>query len=271
MPSLRPPRVSAPPADKYELYEKAVQAPEEEARRLAQMFKKATGRPLRRLREDFCGTAALATAFVRLAKENVAVGVDLASEPLAWARRRIDSLPAAVRARIRLVRGDVRSFRGPEADLVAALNFSWQAFTTRSVLHAYFRHAARRVVPGGLVVADVWGGSETQHTGSERRRLPGFTYVWERRSFDPITFRTEARIHFELRGGRTLKDAFAYRWRVWPLPDVVEAFEAAGLVDVAVLWEGTDRRTGGGNGVFRRVKKGEPCRSFIAYVVGRRR
>ena len=46
--------------------------------------------------------------------------------------------------------------------------------------------------------------------------------------------------------------------------------EEAGFMDVHVLWEGTDHDTGEGNGVFRRVKRGDPDEAWIAYVVGRR-
>jgi len=45
---------------------------------------------------------------------------------------------------------------------------------------------------------------------------------------------------------------------------------AGGFRDVHVLWEGTDSRTWSGNGVFRRVRRGEVCPAWIAYVVGRK-
>ena len=52
--------------------------------------------------------------------------------------------------------------------------------------------------------------------------------------------------------------------------DLREVMEETGFEDVHVLWEGTDRETEEGNGVFRRVKKGEACEAWIAYVVGQR-
>ena len=48
---------------------------------------------------------------------------------------------------------------------------------------------------------------------------------------------------------------------------LTEAFEAAGFQDIHFLWEGTDLKTGEGNGVFRRKKKGEPDDAWIAYIV----
>ncbi|HYC76088.1 MAG TPA: class I SAM-dependent methyltransferase, partial [Planctomycetota bacterium] len=88
--------------------------------------------------------------------------------------------------------------------------------------------------------------------------------------FDPVTHDLDARIHFEFKDGTALRDAFVYRWRLWTLPDLREALEAVGFEDVHVLWEGTDPRTGSGNGAWRRVERGEACRSFVAYVVARK-
>ncbi len=45
----------------------------------------------------------------------------------------------------------------------------------------------------------------------------------------------------------------------------------AGFSDIHVLWEGTDRNTGEGNGVFRRVERGGDEEAWIAYVIGQKR
>ena len=41
----------------------------------------------------------------------------------------------------------------------------------------------------------------------------------------------------------------------------------AGFARSVVYWEGTDRRTRKGNGVFRRTSRTETCPSWIAYIV----
>ena len=55
------PPYTARTADRHELYQLAVQSPDEDAAFLARYHEKLTGRPLRVLREDFCGTAALSS------------------------------------------------------------------------------------------------------------------------------------------------------------------------------------------------------------------
>jgi hypothetical protein len=40
----------------------------------------------------------------------------------------------------------------------------------------------------------------------------------------------------------------------------------AGYSDVQVYWEGTDTRTGEGNGVFRRTTRGDDAEAYVAYI-----
>ena len=57
--------LTARTADKHVLYQLSVQAPELDAKTYARWFKRYTGRDLRSLREDFCGTAVLACHHVK--------------------------------------------------------------------------------------------------------------------------------------------------------------------------------------------------------------
>ena len=67
-----------------------------------------------------------------------------------------------------------------------------------------------------------------------------------------------------------MRNAFVYDWRLWTIPELREIMQEAGFVDIHILWEGTERDTGEGNGVFRRVKRGDPDEAWIAFVVGRK-
>ncbi|MFN7589412.1 MAG: hypothetical protein ACK5UQ_13115, partial [Planctomycetota bacterium] len=73
----RPKPLTARTADRHVLYQLSVQAPETDARFYDRWFRKYAGRPLRLLREDFCGTAVLACHHVKRHPENRAIGVDL--------------------------------------------------------------------------------------------------------------------------------------------------------------------------------------------------
>lgn len=264
-------KLSARAVDRHVLYQESVQAPDVDARFLARYFKRYTGRPLRRFREDFCGTAILSCEFVKLHRENRAVGVDLDGPTLEWARsNNLSALAPSQTERIQLIRDDVRRVRRPRVQLLAALNFSYSVFKTRQDMGAYIENTYRSLEPGGLVVLDAWGGGQVQFRMKERKKLNRFTYVWDQADFDPITHHIICKIHFEFRDGTRAKNAFVYDWRLWTLPELRELMTGAGFEDVHVLWEGTDRKSGEGNGVFRRVERGGDEEAWIAYVIGRK-
>ena len=266
------PRLSARTADRHELYQRSVQAPETDAAFYARWFRKYTGRDLRVLREDFCGTAVLACHHVKRHPDNRAIGVDLDGPTLAWGRRHNVErlLDAEQRQRLSLLQKNVLDVRSPKADAILALNFSYSVFKTRRALGDYVKNCHRALKPGGILFLDAWGGPDVLKQQTDRTRQKGFTYLWEQRRYDPISHEITCAIHFEFPDGTKLKDAFVYDWRLWTLAELRELFEEAGFEDVHVLWEGTDQKTGGGNGVFRRKERGDMDEAWISIVVGRK-
>jgi len=264
--------LTARTADRHLLYQRAVQAPETDAAFYSRWFRKYTGRPLRLLREDFCGTAVLACHHVKLHRDNRAIGVDLHWPTLAWGRihnvRKL--LDPAQQRRLLLLQKDVLDVRSPRADAIVAVNFSYSVFKTRRQLAAYLRNCYRALAPGGILFLDAWGGPDVQRRATDVTRLRGFAYEWEQRRYDPISHEITCAIHFAFPDGSRLRDAFVYDWRLWTLAELRELFAAAGFRDVHVLWEGTDRKTGRGNGVFRRKEKGDMDEAWISIVVGRK-
>ena len=263
--------LTARTADKFVLYQQSVQSPEVDVRFLSRRHQQITGRPLRVFREDFCGTAALCCEFVRLHRDNRAVGVDLHGPTLDWGRtHNIAALTSDQQQRLTLLQEDVLAVNGERMDLIAAMNFSYSIFKTRDTLRAYARNVRRGLRPGGLFLLDVFGGSQAQEEMEEETAQAGFTYIWDQAKFDPISHHSTCKIHFAFRDGSMMRSAFVYDWRLWTLPELQEIMTEAGFNDVHVLWEMTDRDTNDGNGVFRRVRCGEADPAWIAYVVGQR-
>lgn len=279
-------RLTARTADVHTLYEAAVQCPEAEVGFVSRQFQRLRGRPARTLREDFCGTGAVAAEWVRSHGQRRAVGLDLDGPTLAEGQRRhIDPLGAEQRSRVRLVRADV--LRPPRIaapgsgvgrgvwggwrgfDVVCAFNFSYWVFGDRATLRRYFEAARRALAPDGVMALDLFGGSDSMLVQQERRRCRGFTYVWDQRSYDPASGAYDCRIHFEFKDGTRLRDAFCYRWRLWTAPEVREVLSEAGFARVRLYAEGDDGR-GGGNGIYREVERFDPDRSFVAYLVAER-
>jgi SAM-dependent methyltransferase len=253
--------------DRHQLYERSVQCPEADVRFFRQAYRKWNADLPRSLREDFCGTAAISAAWVRAHPEHSAIGIDLHAPTLAWGEQHNIRPLGKAAGRVRLIRADVRSVRRPKVDLIAALNFSYFVFKTREDLRSYFRAVRASLAPRGLFVLDIFGGWESQAMTVEKKRLNGFTYFWQNASFDPITHDAVFHIHFRFRDGTERRRAFAYHWRLWSIPEVLETLREAGFARHQVYWEGTDHKTGGGNGVFRVAQSARNTPGWVAYIV----
>ena len=264
------PKFTAKTADKHDLYQRSVQAPEVDSEFFADYFKDYAGRDLRKFREDFCGTFVLSTAFVKLHKDNEAICVDLDGPTLDWGREHnLTRLDPQQQERVHIYQDNVLHVHDPKADLIAAMNFSYCIFKDRPALHRYIKSCYDSLEPGGLLVMDMWGGSETQVLQEEDRDIDdGFTYVWDQDDFDPLTYNIVCRIHFEFTDGSKMRNAFVYDWRLWTPPDLKEAMAAAGFEDIHFLWD-TEEDEDDSN--YERVERGEADEAWITYIVGQKR
>jgi SAM-dependent methyltransferase len=260
-------------SDRHILYERSVQEPSVEVAFIDRIYKRLRGRPPRRLREDFCGTAAVCCEFAKKRPTNTALGLDLDAKTLAWAREHnVAKLKPSQAARVTLLQRDVLH-PGPGAsgmDAIAAMNFSYWVFKDRATLGRYFRSVRRALAPRGLFYLDLYGGYETLKSQRDRRQIgtkrSGFTYVWDQARTNPITHELLAHIHFRMRDGSWIKRAFTYDWRAWSIPEVREVLAESGFTRTTVYWEG-DGDDGEGDGIFRPRERGDNGPSYIAYVV----
>jgi SAM-dependent methyltransferase len=276
--SRAPARRAAAP-DRHALYEAAVQSVDYDLDHVERLFRRLRKRPARMLREDFCGTAGLACGWVQRDPGNVAYGVDLDPEPLGWARAHRLAHMNAGKDRVTLVQGDVLHARVPKVDVTMAYNFSYWVFHTRPALLAYFRAAHEGLKRDGLLMLEMFGGTEAMIELVESRRiagrsgpdgvpLPAFRYVWEQERFDPVTHGLRCAIHFRLAGGREIRHAFRYDWRLWTLPEVRELLLEAGFKDALVYTQGWDDAAGELDGIYRRRTSFTNQESWLAIVVG---
>jgi SAM-dependent methyltransferase len=256
-------------ADVYALYQEAVQDPEGDVALVSRIFKRHFGRVPRDLREDFCGTAAMACAWVCHHGENRAWGVDLDPVPLAWGREHnLGALRPEQAARVRLIQGDVMDVSHARVDATVAFNFSFFVFKTREQLVRYLKKARSTLRDEGLLVLDLYGGADAQRRMTETREHGHFDYVWDQDVFDPINHGAVNYIHFEFSDGSRIHRAFSYDWRMWGIPEVRDALADAGFSASEAYWEQTDRRTNEGNGSYYRAERAEDDPAWVAYVVG---
>lgn len=260
--------------DPLDLYVRSVQSPEHDVDFLTAIYKRHLGGTPKRLREDFCGTGAMAAAWVRRGRGREAWGVDFHAPTLAWGERRFrKKLSARMRERLHLVEADVRSVDVPPVDVLCAQNFSYYVFKQRSELLRYFELGLDGLADeGGVFVVDAFGGyASIEDEREDVTDYGDFHYVWEQHRFDPINGFGTYKIHFRFPDGSALEDAFVYDWRMWTLPEIRDAMREVGFDDVVTYWEEEDPDTGEGTGTFAPRSSANCDPAWNAYVVGVRR
>ena len=266
-------------SDRHLLYSASVQSVEADVDFFERVYKRKRGRPFLRLREDFCGTAALACEWARRRPSHRSWGVDLDRSTLDWAGRQYLPVLGRGAQRVQLQCRDVMQPGEPAVDVVAALNFSYSVFKTRKQLGWYFKVVRDSLRSHGMFFVDAFGGTDAMCEETEHRRIEktiafdgtkiaSFRYTWEQASFNPIDHSIVCHIHFKLRDGTKQKRAFSYHWRLWTLPELQELMLDAGFKSVDVYLEGWDDEADDTDGIFRRRAQFENQGGWVAYVVG---
>ncbi|MDQ7013697.1 MAG: class I SAM-dependent methyltransferase [Planctomycetota bacterium] len=231
--------------DKHDLYEHCVQSPAQLVPMLRAMHAPhppptvgpASSRCLT-LAEDFAGTAALSYLWADASPDHHAVATDLDRAVL---------MRRPAHPRVTRVVADVRLAPPPAArphpaiDILFVGNFSIGYLHTRAELVAYLRNARARLAPGGLFLCDTYGGESAYILGEVHRDHPAPTppggrrirYTWEQRAANPLTGMVTNALHFEIdRAGlieAEFPDAFVYHWRLWSVPELLDAMHEAGF------------------------------------------
>lgn len=259
---------------KYSLYEEAVQTPEQHCAMFALMYADLRGRSARVLREDFCGTFMISCEWVTQDSKNRALCLDIDREPLEYGRKHhLAKLSGEQKRRLQILKRNVVSITSPKADLIVVCNFSFWILKKRAALLEYFKKVRRSLAPRGLFILELAGGPGMIEKTVEQKTINEeamgkFTYVWDQKSFNPITREGRYAIHFKFPDGTSMKNAFEYDWRVWTIPEVRDALTEAGFRQTHVYWE--DSRKGVMPGEYARTEKASNDYSWIAYVVGGR-
>ncbi len=269
-PARRPKKPARGPKsrDRHWLYQESVQSPDIHFGFFDRVYRQRNGRAPSSLKEDFCGTALLASEWVERRPTNTAIGVDLDQPTLAWGKKHnLSRLTDEQLSRVSLLRANVLDVSRPKVDMVVALNFSYFIFRTRDELCEYFEAARRSLAPGGIFIGDLFGGWEAQKPLTERTRYAGFRYLWQLDHYDPVDNFARFHIHFKFNDRGGIRRAFTYNWRLWTIPEIREILEEAGFRHVDIYWENIDQRSGFGNSIFRKVVHAENAPGWIAFFI----
>lgn len=255
----------------YRRYEFAVQNPPALLKFMEREFRVSNRRRPLALREDFCGSAKLAIEWVKQSPRHTVVGVDLAEEPIEYARtQHVSKLTRAQQRRVEFFEGDVRKIPATNFDVIVALNFSYCVFHQRAELLDYFKEARKALNPGGIFMIDLFGGSRSQEAGTRKTDMGKFQYQWECVAFNPVRNRGTYAIHFKPKGAKLVPNAFVYDWRVWTCPELMDVMQDAGFENITPYWEGDDPRGRGGDGKFAPTEWEENCYIWQSFIIGRK-
>jgi SAM-dependent methyltransferase len=264
--------------DLHYLYEASVQGVGTDLDFAARIFKNKNGRKPNDLREDFCGTAALACEWVVRSPKHRAWGVDIDQPTLDWGLQHNVPNIGENAERLTLLCADVLNAETPPVDLVMALNFSYCVFKTRDLLRTYFKQARRALKKDGLFIMDIYGGTEAISAKLEPRkvdaftsvdgtRVPSFQYIWDQAEYNVIDHHVVNYIHFKIPGIGKIEKAFTYDWRLWTLPELQELLIEAGFKSAEIyLHDWT--KDGESDDIYRRRTRYENSLGWVAYVVG---
>lgn len=261
-------RKKLPITEKYKLYESSVQAHEADVEFIYDEYKKHFKKSPIILREDFGGTAIMATEWVKKNPKNIGFSIDLDKEPINYGmKNHFSGLSLNQQKRMHFIHGNVLSHYSFRPDIVVAFNFSYFTFKKREQLLYYFKKVRKTLGKKGAFFLDIFGGTECYQVLEEKTRFKGYTYYWDCQSFNPINNECLYYIHFKThKDGIKYKKVFKYDWRHWGLPEVREILMDAGFSKTKVFWEG-DGENGEGNGEFKALEKEENCQSWISYIM----
>lgn len=262
-------------ADVHVMYQYAVQAPENDIEFFDKVYTEIRGRQPLSMKEDFCGTSYMSVEWCKSDPQRTTVGVDLCHDTLEWGRaHNIEPAGSDVAGRIQLIEADVCDVTEPKVDITCAQNFSFCIFKTRDTLRHYFEAARAGLKDEGMLILDMFGGTECQDELEEETEMEEVdaTYVWEHGSFNPITNEIVCHIHFEFPDGSRMDNAFTYDWRLWSLPELKELLEEAGFSKVRIYWEEFEESDEDddeleGTGEFYETTEEENQESWQAYIV----
>jgi hypothetical protein len=263
-------KAKAPPAsfDKYAYYLNSVQAPDNDVLFLRDTYKELRGKAPEVLREDFCGTFSICCEWAKMGPKFRAHGIDLDYEPIQYGLANyLPKLSSSQQGRVQVHQENVLNPGLPRADIICAMNFSHFIFKERAMMKSYFHNCYATLNPGGIMVADCFGGSACFEPNTDATPMKNFTYYWQEESFDPVTNNAVFNIHYKPKGQKKIEKVFTYDWRMWSIPEIRDMMLETGFRKTHVYWEGTTKK-GEGDGNFKQVEKGEECQAWIAYIVG---
>ena len=268
LPMKKKSHLTAKTANKYDLYEESVQNVDFEVEFISKIYKRKNKIKCKSIREDFCASAKISSAWVKDNKNNIAYAVDFDQKILDFAKTSFSkNMSRDELDRLKLIKGNSLTKQTAKVDCVSAFNFSYWVFKERSELIKYFKNAYKNLNKKGLLMLDAFGGYEAHQELEEKTQYKNFTYCWDQSCFNPITNELTCYIHFEFKDGSSIKKAFEYNWRLWSLPEIRECLLEAGFKSTDIYMQGWDDEKEEETEEFTKMTSCDADPGWIAYII----
>jgi hypothetical protein len=242
-------------------------------KRISKIYRDIFSKEALFLREDFSGTFALSCCWVQSDSKRSAIAIDNDKPTLDYGKKNyLSGMSSEEQNRLTPKLGDAIT-KTDLVDIIATFNFSYCLIHERAKLLEYFKKAHASLNDQGIMILDLFGGSESETPEIQERDIDNndqilpFIFEFERKSFNPISRISNYGIHFKYQDGTELMDAFTYEFRMWSITEIRDLFKEAGFSKSVVYWEGFDE-DGFGNGEFYATEKEENSLNWNSYIVG---
>lgn len=259
--------------DRHALYLASVQDPVSDVDRVSNIYSDLFGKRALSFREDFSGTFALSCCWVQSADDRTAISIDIDHETIEYGKKNyFANLAQSEQDRLKVIEGNA-IVETDTVDIIATFNFSYCLLHKRAELLEYFKKCHNSLNKDGMLILDIFGGSESEIPEVQERDIDNCDYIapfvfeFERKDFNPITRLANYGIHFKYPDGTEIIDAFKYHFRMWSITELRDLLDEAGFSKSHVYWEGFDDE-GYGNGEFHQSEVEENTYNWNAYIVG---
>jgi len=260
-------------SDIHALYLASVQDPVSDVHRVSNIYEEIFGQRAISFREDFSGTFALSCCWVQSDDKRSAIAIDIDHETIEYGKKHyLSNMSDNEKERMDVIEGNAIQDTSA-VDIIATFNFSYCLLHKRSELLEYFKKAKASLNKNGMIILDIFGGSESEIPEVQERDIDNCEYIapfvfeFERKDFNPVTRLANYGIHFKYPDGTEILDAYKYHFRMWSITELRDLLEEAGFSKSHVYWESFDEE-GYGNGEFYQTESEENTFNWNAYIVG---
>lgn len=217
-------------SDKFNLYQKSVQNVKIEVEFFRKCYRMIYNKVATKFREDFCSTALLSCEWVRNNVMNIAVGLDIDPEALAWGlENNVNNLNSGS-DRIRLLNHNVLTpyDEKEKFEIICSLNYSHFLLTKRKDLFTYFNNVHKSLDNKGIFILDFYGGSHIYEDHKYQQEKSHHFYQFSGKQMNILNNQSLCSLNYKV-GKNKFVPHFKFDFRIYSIIEMKEILEEVGF------------------------------------------